>query len=71
MSVVKTVPSRRVRSSATTLIVLGGLFVAAYFAFDQYRVTRLAGTVRQLFAARHYDQAHALAALALRKARVS
>jgi tetratricopeptide (TPR) repeat protein len=39
------------------LVLLAGTATAAYFAYDQYRVAQLARTVRQLFAARHYDQA--------------
>ena len=57
MSVVKTVPIPWVRSWVAALVVLSGATIAAYFAYDQYRVSQLAGTVRKLFAARHYDQA--------------
>jgi len=49
--------TKRVRSWVAAVLVLVGMAAAAYFAYDQYRVSQLARTVRQLFAARHYDQA--------------
>jgi Tfp pilus assembly protein PilF len=56
-----TSPRRRhaksVRWWVAAVLVLVGIAVAADWAYEQYRVAQLAGTVRQLFAARHYEQA--------------
>jgi tetratricopeptide (TPR) repeat protein len=57
VSVVEIVSNRQVRTWLATLVVSGGMTAAAYFAFDQYRVSQMAGTVRKVFAARHYDRA--------------
>jgi Tfp pilus assembly protein PilF len=57
VSVVKTVRNRWLRSRVAALFVLGGLTATVYSAYDHYRVSQLAGTVRKLFAARHHDQA--------------
>jgi tetratricopeptide (TPR) repeat protein len=51
---------KSVRLWLAALVVLGGTAAGAYFAYDQYRTSQLALTVRQLFAARHYDQAREL-----------
>jgi tetratricopeptide (TPR) repeat protein len=55
-------PARRPRwpgrhRLSAVLTVLATLAIGGYFGYEQYRVSRLAGTVRRLFAARRYDEA--------------
>jgi tetratricopeptide (TPR) repeat protein len=57
VTVAKTDRSRWWRSRVAALIVLGGMTASAYSAYDRYRVSQLAGTVRKLFVARRHDQA--------------
>jgi tetratricopeptide (TPR) repeat protein len=53
----KTARIRRPRLWMAALVAVAGITATAYLAFDQYRVSQTTGTVRKLFAARHYDQA--------------
>ena len=49
--------AKRVRVWVAAALVLVGTAAAAYLVYDQYRVSQLARTVRQLFAAREYGAA--------------
>jgi tetratricopeptide (TPR) repeat protein len=57
VAVVKYARTRWLRVWLAALVAVAGIAATAYFAFDQYRVSQLAGRVRKLFAARHYDEA--------------
>ncbi len=49
--------AKQVRVWVAAVLVLVGMAAAAYLVYDQYRVSRVARTVRQLFAAREYGPA--------------